>query len=275
MIHAMNGHLDPPRVDREDWTAPPPLTVIIPCYNEARSIATLLDAVAGSAYRKQIVVVDDASTDGTAAALEGWRASAGVAIDVLRHPANRGKGAAIRTGLSAARGAICLIQDADLEYDPSDYPSLIEPILAGRADVVYGSRYLKPEARLPMTPNRACVHLLNLMVRVLYGQKISDEATCYKAFRTDLLRQMDLRCERFEFCPEVTAKACRMGLTIREVPIRYRPRSVLEGKKIRWKDGVEAIATLFRWRFASFRPSSPAPALLALPAGQGLTTIDP
>jgi glycosyltransferase involved in cell wall biosynthesis len=264
------GRLDDPGL--------PLLTVIIPAYNEARSIAELLDAVAAAPYRrKQIVVVDDASSDGTGAVLDAWRQRTGVDIDLVRHPANRGKGAAIRTGLERARGPICLIQDADLEYDPSDYPALVEPIVSGRADVVYGSRYLRRDNPLPMTANRLCVHLLNLMVRVLYGQAISDEATCYKAFRTEVLRRMDLRCERFEFCPEVTAKASRMGLTIHEVPVRYRPRSILEGKKIRWSDGVEAIATLLRWRVSRMHPSHPAPeAAVGPPRGiADIGVVDP
>jgi glycosyltransferase involved in cell wall biosynthesis len=232
------------------------LTIIVPAFNEAAAIAELLPRVTDAPFEKQIVIVDDGSTDGTVAAVEEWRASreSGDAVELLGHAANRGKGAAIRTGLATATGDVVLIQDADLEYDPRDYPRLIEPILRGEADVVYGSRYLRRENRLPWTANRLCVHLLNLMVRVLYCRKITDEATCYKAFRADVLRRMDLRCERFEFCPEATAKVCRMGLRIHEVPIRYDPRTVREGKKIRWRDGIEAIWTLLYWRFARFSP---------------------
>ena len=231
-----------------------PLTVIVPAYNEAATIEPLLDAVAAAPCIKQIVVVDDGSTDGTAAAIERWMLRCGGDVELIRHRVNRGKGAAIRTGLDRARGEVVLIQDADLEYDPGDYPTLIGPILSGRAEVVFGSRYLRPGNPLPWTANRLCVHLLNGIVRVLYRRRITDEATCYKALRVELLRRMDLRCERFEFCPEVTAKACLLGVRIVEVPVRYSPRSRLDGKKIRWWDGVEAIATLVRWRLARFEP---------------------
>jgi dolichol-phosphate mannosyltransferase len=235
----------------------PPLTVIVPAYNEAATVGSLLDAVAAAPYRKQVVIVDDGSDDGTAEALENWTASAPPLVDVvlLHHDTNRGKGAAIRTGLEWARGRVVLVQDADLEYDPAQYPRVVEPILQGQADVVFGSRYLRPEVPLPWTLNRAFVVLLNLAVRILFGRRLSDEATCYKAIRSDLIRAMDLRCERFEFCPELTAKACLMDLTLIEVPIHYRPRSHQDGKKIRWWDGVEAMATLLRWRLARFRPA--------------------
>jgi dolichol-phosphate mannosyltransferase len=236
----------------------PTLTVVIPAYNEAQTIGRLLDAVVAAPYVKQIVVVDDGSTDGTADALEQWGLRSGRAIEVVRHPTNRGKGAAIRSGLARARGEVTIIQDADLEYDPAEYSRLIEPILRGDANVVYGSRYLRPVGPLPWGPNRLCVMLLNLMVRILYGRNLTDEATCYKALRTELLRRLDLRCERFEFCPEVTAKLCRMGVRIHEVPIAYTPRTQIEGKKIRWSDGVEAVATLLRWRLVPFRPSAEA-----------------
>ena len=242
----------------------PELTVIVPVYNEAATVAAVLDAVAAAAYEKQIVVVDDGSTDGTAEALAAWLGRTGGSgpgfdAQVVRHPANRGKGAAVRTGLDLARGVVTLVQDADLEYDPADYPAVVGPILADAADAVYGSRYLRPAGPLPWTVNRACVVLLNALVLALYGRRLTDEATCYKAFRTDALRRMGLRCERFEFCPEVTAKACRMGLRLVEVPARYAPRTAAEGKKIRWRDGVEAVLTLLRWRVAPFRPAAPAP----------------
>ncbi len=238
----------------------PTLTVVIPAYNEAPTIGRLLDAVVAAPYVKQIVVVDDGSTDGTSDALEEWKLHMGWAIELVRHSRNRGKGAAIRTGLTLARGMVTIVQDADLEYDPSEYDRLIGPILRGETDVVYGSRYLCPAEPLPWGPNRVCVLLLNLMVRILYGRVLTDEATCYKALRTDLLRRLDLRCERFEFCPEVTAKLCRMGVRIHEVPIAYTPRTQIEGKKIRWSDGVEAIATLLRWRLLPFQPRTEADA---------------
>jgi prepilin-type N-terminal cleavage/methylation domain-containing protein len=225
----------------------PLLTVIVPVYNEARTVEELLRRVLAAPYDKQITVVDDGSTDGTAAILQRWKRHA--QVEVLTHPTNRGKGAAIRTGLQHARGRFTIIQDADLEYDPQDYPLLIEPLLRGEAGVVYGSRNLaKGPDRAPWSVYRCGVMLLNWCVRVLYGRRITDEATCYKAFPTEVLKAMDLKCERFEFCPEVTAKACRMGLAIREVPIHYRARGVKEGKKLRLQDGWAALKTLWRWR---------------------------
>jgi glycosyltransferase involved in cell wall biosynthesis len=235
----------------------PPLSVIIPAYNEVGTIAAVLDSVANAAYAdKQVIVVDDGSRDGTFEAIEAWVAKRPAGVELIRHDVNRGKGAAIRTGLAKVRGEVVLVQDADLEYDPSDYARLVEPVLVGEADVVFGSRYLDPNARLPWTPNRVCVCLLNLSVWLLFGRRISDEATCYKVFRLRDLARMNLACERFEFCPEVTAKACRLGLSILEVPTSYRPRTIQDGKKIRWQDAVEAFWTLFRWRFAAFHAAA-------------------
>jgi hypothetical protein len=233
----------------------PLLTVIVPVYNEQVTIKKLLQTVLDAPYDKQVIVVDDCSTDATARILATFHDEPGV--DVLRHAVNRGKGAAIRTGLERSRGLYTIVQDADLEYNPCDYPRLLEPLLSGAADVVFGSRYLRsPE--IPRPPRRmldAGVALLNLSLRLLYGVRLTDEATCYKVFPTAILRAMNLRCDRFEFCPEVTAKACRMGLQILEVPIHYAPRTVHEGKKLRWSDGVAALRTLWRWR--RYSPTSP------------------
>jgi len=233
------------------------LTVLVPVYNEAQTIDELLKRVLAAPYPMQVVVVDDGSTDGTAARLAAWESESGV--EVWHHPTNRGKGAAIRTGLEHARGRFTIIQDADLEYDPGDYPRLIEPLRSGQAQVVYGSRALdepgQPRRKRNWCLFRFGVKLLNLCLRMVYGVRLTDEATCYKAFPTAALRDMQLECERFEFCPEVTAKACRMGLQITEVPIRYQPRSFDEGKKIRWTDGLQAFATLWRWR--KWRPAEP------------------
>ena len=148
-----------------------------------------------------------------------------------------------------------LVQDADLEYDPEDYPFLVEPIRSDEAQVVYGSRYLTGDNPSPGKANLLCVKLLSVIVWMLYGQRTTDEATCYKVFRTDLMKRLDLQCERFEFCPEVTAKVCRLGLRIHEVPISYLPRTVADGKKISWRDGLVAIWTLLWWRVARFNPS--------------------
>jgi glycosyltransferase involved in cell wall biosynthesis len=229
------------------------LTVIVPVFNEQHTVDALLQRVVDAPCDKQIVVVDDGSRDGTTEVLAGWRGRPGV--DVLGHAVNRGKGAAIRTGLEHARGQFTLVQDADLEYDPQEYPMLLDPLLRGDADVVYGSRYLRtPRVAGASRLFRCGVSLLNLCVRYWYGVRLTDEATCYKVFPTPVLRAMRLECQRFEFCPEVTAKACRMGLSILEVPIRYAPRAVAEGKKIRWTDGLQAVAELWRWRRWRPRP---------------------
>jgi len=226
----------------------PVLSVIVPVYNEEQTIDELIRRVLAAPYDKQVIVVDDGSTDGTVEILEKWEEHP--QVELFQHSDNRGKGAAIRTGLEHAEGRFTIVQDGDLEYDPQDYPKLIGPLLSGDAQVVYGSRYLRKGSR-PRQPWRVLrfgVSVLNVCVRLLYGARLTDEATCYKAFPTDLLRVMDLQCERFEFCPEVTAKACRLGVKILEVPIRYDARTIQAGKKIRWIDGLESLATLWRWR---------------------------
>lgn len=177
----------------------------------------------------------------------------------------------MRTGPEQVQGRFTIIQDSDLEYDPQHYPRLIEPLLSGEAQVVYGSRYLRPKAGSRQRWNlfRCGVAMLNLCARLFYGARLTDEATCYKAFPTVLLRAMDLRCERFEFCPEVTAKACRLGLTIRKVPISYDARSVQSGKKIRWTDGLAALAALWRWRDWRCKRGSGASQPARLGLGEG------
>lgn len=233
---------------------PERLTVLVPVFNEARTVMALLRRVAASPYSAQIIVIDDDSRDETVPLIERWlRDDSRCEATLLRRSENGGKGAAIRTGLPHARGEIVLIQDADLEYDPDDYPALIEPIRSGSADVVYGSRFPGSGARSGRAWHRLCRLLLNAAVWMLYGRRLTDEATCYKVFRTDLLRRLDLKCERFEFCPEVTSKLCRLGIAIHEVPISYRPRTTAEGKKIGWRDAVQAFWTLIWWRFAPVR----------------------
>jgi dolichol-phosphate mannosyltransferase len=240
----INGHAQ----SLSEPLSEPILTVIIPVYNEAKTIVQLLFCVLAAPYSKQVIVVDDGSTDETAKELAIWRENP--QVEILKHPTNRGKGAAIRTGLERARGKYAIIQDGDLEYDPKDFPLLIEPLISGEAQVVYGSRYLEKKMLKTQGRRFLCfgISILNLCVRLLYGAKLTDEATCYKAFSTDLLRNMHLQCERFEFCPEVTAKACRMGLKIKEVPIYYEARTIQAGKKIRWTDGFEALKVLWRLR---------------------------
>jgi glycosyltransferase involved in cell wall biosynthesis len=204
----------------------------------------LLHAIMASPVKKEIIIVDDGSTDGTREKLQSLPPTDDVTI--IFHEKNCGKGAAVRTALAYARGEYVLIQDSDLEYDPQDYPAMLRPITEGRANVVYGVRPDRPERGLRFFLGaKLLTHLTNL----LYGAGIHDEATCYKAFRRSLLEEIRLECQRFEFCPEVTAKLCRMGEQIAEVPISYSPRSTVEGKKIRHSDGWLAIWTLIRYRF--------------------------
>ena len=188
-------------------------------------------------------MVDDGSTDGTRGKIDSVPG-----IKILKHETNRGKGAAIRTGLAFAFGELVIVQDADLEYDPNDYLELIKPIEEGVADVVYGSRNLgnnKSGMKAYKWGGVFLSHLANL----LYGLRITDEATGYKLFKTDVLKSLNLKCQRFEFCPEVTAKLAKKKYRVKEVPISYKPRSFSEGKKIRWIDGVLAIFYLIKFRF--------------------------
>ncbi|MEK7390353.1 MAG: glycosyltransferase family 2 protein [Elusimicrobiota bacterium] len=224
------------------------VSVLIPAYNEARTIARCLDAVYGRNPGRdlEVIVVDDGSIDATAAAA---RNSARGSTKVIAHEKNLGKGAAIRTALAAATGDLVLIQDADLEYDPADYAALLKPFEEGRAEVVYGSRILKAGNGRSYARYYWGGRVLSWWTNLLYGSHVSDEPTCYKVFNTKLLRSLDLRCEGFEFCPEVTAKVLRRGIAINEVPISYHPRRIEEGKKIRWHDGVIALWTLLKFRF--------------------------
>jgi dolichol-phosphate mannosyltransferase len=245
------------------------ISVLVPAYDEERTIGTSIARLRAVdltplGVTLEIVIVDDGSHDGTAAAIAA--ASRGDArLRVLRHPRNRGKGAALLTALSVATGEACLVQDADLEYDVDDYRLLVAPLLDGAA-AVYGSRFLA--RRWPpgmQLPNLVANYLLTATANALFGLALTDEATCLKLIRTDLLRRMGLQCSGFEFCPEVTAKLGLMGVPIVEVPVRYQGRSLAEGKKVSWRDGVTAMATLWRHRprRASLMPSwrQPPPAV--------------
>lgn len=220
------------------------VSVIVPVYNEVAHLEELLQAVLASPVKKEIIVVDDGSTDGTRDKLRALPLRNDLTI--VFHEKNCGKGASIRTALGYARGEYVLIQDSDLEYDPQDYPALLRPLQDGKTNVVYGVRPDRPERGLRFFLG---AKLLTHLANFLYGATIHDEATCYKVFRRSMMARMKLECRRFEFCPEVTAKLCRMGENIAEVPISYNPRSAVEGKKIRHSDGWAAIWTLIRYRF--------------------------
>jgi glycosyltransferase involved in cell wall biosynthesis len=222
------------------------VSFIVPVYNEVSTVAEVLERLSALELEKQIVVVDDGSTDGTAAVLAAWADRPGV--QVISKP-NAGKGSAIRAAIPHVDGEISVIQDADLEYDPADVPALIEPILRGSADVVFGSRLSGGR------PQRAYLfwHLvgnrfLSLLTNVLYNTTLSDMETGYKAFRTDVLRSLDLRENDFAIEPEITAKACKRKLVIYELPISYYGRTYAEGKKITWRDGFKALWVLVRIR---------------------------
>ena len=227
------------------------LSVIIPMFNEEDTIAQVLDAVGRvdlEAIEKEVVVVDDGSTDRSPEIVAEYAGRPDSAVKLVAAGGHRGKGAAIRAGLEHVTGEIVLIQDADLEYDPEDYPALLAPILAGQALVVYGSRFHRPVANMAW-PNRIINWMLARLANLLYGTRLTDEATCYKVFDTQVLKSLRVRCVRFEFCPEVTARLARAGYRIHEVPISYQPRTAAQGKKIRWTDGVSAIWTLVKYRF--------------------------
>jgi glycosyltransferase involved in cell wall biosynthesis len=224
----------------------PELSVVIPCYNEVGTIEGILGAVTASAVDdKEIIVVDDCSVDGTR---EKLRTLSVPGLKVIYHERNRGKGAALRTGFQEARGAIVIVQDADLEYDPREYPKLIAPIREGRADVVFGSRFAGGEShRVLYFWHYAANKMLTLLSNMFTNLNLTDMETCYKAFRREIIQRIDLREERFGFEPEVTAKLARMGCRIYEVGISYSGRTYAEGKKIGWKDGLRAVWCILRY----------------------------
>lgn len=246
---------DRPEREREDEAAPvsvahrPDVTILVPALDEQDTIEEVVERLLALPLALEIIVIDDGSTDRTPEILAGF----GSRITVLKSPAPRsGKGSAIRQGLEIARGEVVVIQDADLEYKPEEIPDLVAPILDGRANVVYGSRFAHGLPKGMALPNKIVNKLLVWAVALLYFRRITDEATCYKAIRRSLLLRMHLVCRRFEFCPEVTAKAIRLGERIVEMPIHYEPRSKAAGKKIRWTDAPVAFWTLLRHRFGRF-----------------------
>ncbi len=225
------------------------VTVVMPVYNEQRFIRTIIDKVLSvgvEGVETDLVVVDDCSRDGTREILERLSLPR---VTVLFHPVNRGKGAALRTGFAAATGEILLIQDADLEYNPEEYPVLLQPILAGHADVVYGSRFLGGPHRVHLFWHMVGNRVLTLLSNMMSNLNLTDMETCYKVFRREVLDGITLRSDRFGFEPEFTLKVARRGWRVYEVPISYHGRDYAEGKKIGWKDGVSAIWTILKYRF--------------------------
>ena len=229
------------------------LSVIIPVYNEKQTVQDIIARVKKApADLKEIIVVDDGSTDGTREILENTYKEDSL-VRVVLHPQNRGKGAALRTGFAQAQGDLVIVQDADLEYDPEEYPVLIAPIEAGKADVVFGSRFMGAGAhRVVFFWHMVGNRFLTLLSNVLTNINLTDMETCYKMFRREVLQQLTLEEDRFGFEPEITAKVARLGCRIYEVGVSYAGRTYKEGKKINWKDGFRAIYAIIKYNlFAS------------------------
>jgi glycosyltransferase involved in cell wall biosynthesis len=224
------------------------LSIVMPVYNEHATIEEILSRVEAVGLADEIVIVDDGSTDGTRELLHEL-ASKYPITNLIMHQHNQGKGAAVRTGIQAARGELILIQDADLEYDPRDYPTLLKPIEEGVADVVYGSRFLGAPRRSTMFWHMVANKLLTLLTNILYNSILSDMETGYKLFKSEVIKSIPLRARRFDFEPEVTAKLLKRRIRIFEVPISFYPREYSEGKKIGLRDAFEAAWTLFKYRF--------------------------
>ena len=242
---------------RDDSSKSLTVSVVVPVFNEATTVVLLLDRVVAAPFPRaicavEVVAVDDGSSDGTRELLESYqpsRRSDGLSVDFRAqfHPENRGKGAALRTGFAATQHDVLIVQDADLEYDPTDYPVLLGPILDDRADVVYGSRFQAGAHRVLFFWHYVGNRLLTLLSNMLTDLNLTDMETCYKAFRRGVYERVQLVSERFGFEPEFTARVARLGCRIYEVPISYHGRTYAEGKKISWKDGIEAIWCILRF----------------------------
>ncbi|MBN8691416.1 MAG: glycosyltransferase family 2 protein [Armatimonadetes bacterium] len=227
----------------------PTVSVLVPALNEQDTLREVIERLLALPISAEVIVIDDGSTDGTPAILAEFAGK----IKVITNTHKSGKGKSIRNGLLVAEGEYVVIQDADLEYLPEQIAELLVPLQSGQSQIVYGTRFSNGFPSGMAIPNKIINKLLAWMTRLLYGQKITDEATCYKALSLTLVQQMELECTGFEFCPEVTAKASRLGQTILEVPISYIPRNKQAGKKIRWTDAPIAIWTLAKYRF--WKPS--------------------
>ncbi len=225
------------------------LSVIIPVFNEAATILKVIERVKQVPVQKEVIVVDDASTDGTRELLE----KGGAAAKILFHETNQGKGAAIRTALPYVTGDLVIIQDADLEYDPSEYPRLMAPILEGKADVVYGSRFLGEPHRVLFFWHDLGNKIVTTLSNMLTDLNLSDMETGYKIFKTEVLKKIKIESNRFGFEPEITAKVARMGCRIYEIPISYSGRDYSEGKKINWKDGIAALYWIIKYNWVTPR----------------------
>jgi glycosyltransferase involved in cell wall biosynthesis len=227
------------------------LSIIIPVYNEEQTIGEVIERVWKvdlGELEREVIIVNDGSSDGTRRAIDTSRWIGDPRVKTYDNPINLGKGAAVRTGLAFATGDILLVQDADLELDPNEYVRLVAPILDGRTDIVYGSRFLAPSDRVALS-RRAANRFLTTLTNILFGGNLTDMETAYKVFKRGVLEGVRLRCVGFDFEPEVTARMLKSGRRILEVPIGYRPRYEHEGKKIRWIDGVDAVYTLLKCRF--------------------------
>jgi glycosyltransferase involved in cell wall biosynthesis len=226
--------------------ADPMVSVVMPAFNERDTIEEIVRRVMAVPLRLELIVIDDCSTDGTREKLEALKRDLGFTL--LLQPRNGGKGAAVRAGFKQVSGQIVVIQDADLEYSPEEYPSLIELICSGRADVVYGSRFLGRH-RVFLFTHYAGNRALTLLTNILYNTMLTDMETCFKVMRVDVIRSMQLRSNRFGIEPELTAKIFKRGYRVYEIPITYDGRGYSEGKKITWRDGVVAVWTLIKYRF--------------------------
>ena len=227
------------------------LSIVMPVFNEKTTITTIVQRVMAvdTGCEKELIIVDDASTDGTRELLKNLSVAGRPGIKVVLHEQNQGKGAAIQTGLQHTTGEVILIQDADLEYDPADYPRLLDPFLKGQADVVYGNRFHGGVHRVLYFWHSLGNQVLTFLSNLLTNLNLSDMEVGYKVFRADILKRITLRSKRFGFEPEVTAKVAKLGCRIYEVPIAYHGRTYAEGKKITWKDGIAALWCLVRFRF--------------------------